>query len=84
MLVGSSPRRVAVIGGARIPFARAHGAYAGVGNAHVAARVVAGLVVIGAIEDQGHLDSAMGVLGYGAAGGDAKPRLMVERRLDIA
>ena len=32
MLVGSSPRRVAVIGGARIPFARAHGAYASVGN----------------------------------------------------
>jgi len=32
MLVGSSPRRVAVIGGARIPFARANGAYASVGN----------------------------------------------------
>ena len=32
MLVGSQPRRVAVIGGARIPFARAHGAYASVGN----------------------------------------------------
>ncbi len=32
MLVGSSPRRVAVIGGSRIPFARAHGAYASVGN----------------------------------------------------
>jgi acetyl-CoA C-acetyltransferase len=32
MLVGSSPRRVAVIGGVRIPFARAHGAYASVGN----------------------------------------------------
>ncbi len=32
MLVGSQPRRVAVIGGARIPFARAHGAFASVGN----------------------------------------------------
>jgi acetyl-CoA C-acetyltransferase len=32
MLVGSHPRRVAIIGGARIPFARAHGAYASVGN----------------------------------------------------
>jgi acetyl-CoA C-acetyltransferase len=32
MLVGSSPRRVAVIGGARIPFARSQGAYASVGN----------------------------------------------------
>ena len=32
MLVGSQPRRVAVIGGARIPFARSQGAYANVGN----------------------------------------------------
>ena len=32
MLAGSQPRRVAVIGGARIPFARAQGAYASVGN----------------------------------------------------
>ena len=32
MLVGTSPRRVAVIGGVRIPFARGNGAYARVGN----------------------------------------------------
>ena len=32
MLVGSTVRRVAIVGGARIPFARAHGAYAAVGN----------------------------------------------------
>ena len=32
MLVGSTARRVAIIGGSRIPFARAHGAYANVGN----------------------------------------------------
>ena len=32
MLVGSQARRVAVIGGARIPFARAQGAYGEVGN----------------------------------------------------
>lgn len=32
MLVGSAVRRVATLGGARIPFARAHGAYARVGN----------------------------------------------------
>jgi acetyl-CoA C-acetyltransferase len=32
MLVGAAVRRVAVIGGARIPFARSHGAYAHVGN----------------------------------------------------
>jgi len=32
MLVGSKVRRVAIVGGSRIPFARAHGAYARVGN----------------------------------------------------
>src|SRR5262245_22933048 len=32
MLVGSQVRRVAIVGGVRIPFARAHGAYAGAGN----------------------------------------------------
>jgi len=32
MLVGSEVRRVAVVGGIRVPFARAYGAYAGVGN----------------------------------------------------
>lgn len=32
MLVGSAVRRVAIVGGARIPFARAHTAYARIGN----------------------------------------------------
>src|ERR1700682_2332548 len=32
MLVGTSARRVAIIGGVRIPFARGNGAYAEVGN----------------------------------------------------
>lgn len=32
MLVGNAVRRVAILGGSRIPFARAHGAYAHVGN----------------------------------------------------
>src|ERR1700728_1228378 len=32
MLVGASPRRVAIVGGVRIPFARGNGAYAHVGN----------------------------------------------------
>jgi acetyl-CoA C-acetyltransferase len=32
MLVGASPRRVAIVGGVRIPFARGNGAYAQVGN----------------------------------------------------
>lgn len=35
MLVGSGVRRVAVIGGARIPFARSHGAYSQLGNLHM-------------------------------------------------
>ncbi len=32
MLVGATPRRVAIVGGVRIPFARGNGAYAQVGN----------------------------------------------------
>jgi len=32
MLVGASPRRVAIVGGARIPFVRGNGAYAQAGN----------------------------------------------------
>ncbi|MGB6449664.1 MAG: acetyl-CoA C-acyltransferase, partial [Steroidobacteraceae bacterium] len=32
MLVGSTVRRVAVVGGIRLPFARAYGAFASVGN----------------------------------------------------
>jgi len=32
MLVGTAPRRVAIVGGVRIPFARSHGAYADAGN----------------------------------------------------
>jgi acetyl-CoA C-acetyltransferase len=32
MLVGANPRRVAIIGGVRIPFARGNGSYAQVGN----------------------------------------------------
>ena len=44
MLVGSSVRRVAVLGGSRIPFARAHGAYAGVGNAEMMTAALRGVV----------------------------------------
>jgi acetyl-CoA C-acetyltransferase len=32
MLIGASPRRVGIVGGVRIPFARAQGAYAGTDN----------------------------------------------------
>jgi acetyl-CoA C-acetyltransferase len=44
MLVGTSPRRVAIIGGTRIPFARAHGAYAKVGNPEMLTAALRGLV----------------------------------------
>lgn len=44
MLVGSSVRRVAVVGGSRIPFARAHGAYAAAGNQDMLTAAFRGLV----------------------------------------
>jgi acetyl-CoA C-acetyltransferase len=44
MLVGSSPRRVAIIGGARIPFARGNGAYAMVGNQEMLTATLRALV----------------------------------------
>jgi len=44
MLVGSEPRRVAIVGGIRIPFARAHGAYASVGNPEMLTAVLRALV----------------------------------------
>src|SRR5271170_7469755 len=44
MLVGASARRVAVIGGVRIPFARGNGAYAEVGNQEMLTAVLRGIV----------------------------------------
>lgn len=44
MLAGSAIRRVAVIGGQRIPFARAHGAYAAVGNQDMLSAALRALV----------------------------------------
>ena len=44
MLVGKAPRRVAVIGGVRIPFARGNGAYAAVGNQEMLTEVLRGVV----------------------------------------
>ena len=43
MLVGTNPRRVAIIGGVRIPFARGNGAYAQVGNQEMLTQVLRGL-----------------------------------------
>jgi acetyl-CoA C-acetyltransferase len=45
MLVGSAVRRVAIVGGVRIPFARAHGAYSSVGNREMLTAVLRALVV---------------------------------------
>jgi acetyl-CoA C-acetyltransferase len=44
MLVGSNPRRVAIVGGIRIPFARGNGAYARVGNQEMLTAVLRGIV----------------------------------------
>ncbi|MBK6596809.1 MAG: acetyl-CoA C-acetyltransferase [Proteobacteria bacterium] len=44
MLVGNTPRRVAVIAGSRIPFARGNGAYATLSNADMLSAAITGLV----------------------------------------
>jgi len=44
MLVGSAARPVAIVGGTRIPFARAHGAYAAEGNHSMLTAALRGLV----------------------------------------
>jgi acetyl-CoA C-acetyltransferase len=44
MLVGSAVKRVAIVGGVRIPFARAHGAYASVGNQDMLTAAFRGVV----------------------------------------
>jgi acetyl-CoA C-acetyltransferase len=44
MLVGSNVRRVAIVGSSRIPFARAYGAYASVGNQEMLTAALRGVV----------------------------------------
>ena len=44
MLVGTTVRRVAILGGSRIPFARAYGAYAQVGNPEMLTAALKGVV----------------------------------------
>ena len=44
MLTGTQVRRVAILGGARIPFARGMGAYADVGNQEMLTAALEGLV----------------------------------------
>lgn len=52
MLVGSAVRRVAIVGGVRIPFARAYGAYASVGNQEMLTEALRGLVTRFKLEGQ--------------------------------
>ena len=44
MLVGTSPRRAAIVGGVRIPFVRGNGAYAQVGNQEMLTATLRGVV----------------------------------------
>src|SRR5471030_3048582 len=44
MLVGKTARRVAIVGGVRIPFARGNGAYAQVGNQEMLTAALQGVV----------------------------------------
>ena len=44
MLIGAEVRRVAIVGGSRIPFARGMGVYAGVGNQEMLTAALQGLV----------------------------------------
>jgi acetyl-CoA C-acetyltransferase len=44
MLVGANPRRVAIVGGVRIPFVRGNGAYAQVGNQEMLTTALRGVV----------------------------------------
>lgn len=62
MLVGSEPRRVAIVGGVRIPFARAHGAYAEVGNREMLTQVLRGLVERFSLEGERVGDVAAGAV----------------------
>ncbi|MEO8308366.1 MAG: acetyl-CoA C-acetyltransferase [Pseudomonadota bacterium] len=52
MLVGSSVRRVAIVGASRIPFARAYGAYAHVGNQDMLTAALRGIVEKHALKGQ--------------------------------
>jgi acetyl-CoA C-acetyltransferase len=52
MLVGTNARRVAIIGGTRIPFARGNGAYAQAGNQEMLTATLRGVVERFGLQDQ--------------------------------
>jgi acetyl-CoA C-acetyltransferase len=62
MLVGASPRRVAIIGGVRIPFVRGNGAYAQVGNQEMLTASLRGVVDRYGLKDQRLDDVAAGAV----------------------
>jgi acetyl-CoA C-acetyltransferase len=62
MLVGTSPRRVAVVGGVRIPFVRGNGAYSQVGNQEMLTAVLRGLVERYGLQGQRVDDVAAGAV----------------------
>ncbi len=62
MLVGEKPRRVAIVGGVRIPFARGNGAYAQVGNQEMLTAVLRGIVERHGLQGQRLDDVAAGAV----------------------
>jgi acetyl-CoA C-acetyltransferase len=62
MLVGDSPRRVAIIGGVRIPFVRGNGAYARVGNQDMLTATLRGVVERFGLQGQRLDDVAAGAV----------------------
>src|SRR6202166_4436452 len=62
MLVGASPRRVAIIGGVRIPFVRGNGAYAQAGNQDMLTAALHGVVERYGLQGQRLDDGAAGAV----------------------
>jgi acetyl-CoA C-acetyltransferase len=62
MLVGASPRRVAIVGGVRIPFVRGNGAYAQVGNQEMLTATLRGVVERYGLQGQRLDDVAAGAV----------------------
>jgi acetyl-CoA C-acetyltransferase len=62
MLVGTSARRVAIVGGVRIPFARGNGAYAAVGNQEMLTAALRGVVERFGLQGQRLDDVAAGAV----------------------
>ena len=62
MLVGANPRRVAIVGGVRIPFVRGNGAYAQVGNQEMLTAALRGIVERYGLQGQRVDDVAAGAV----------------------